>query len=95
MSLVLGGDSIILFTNSGMVQFKDIFIGTDTHLYKRASPMQPPSGMILQAETQKELDAFPLHYSYGCFICVLKRAHDLGRCLAHGLIGFHRWVGWA
>ena len=27
-------------------------------------------------------------------ISVLKRAHDLGRCLAHGLSGFHRWVGW-
>jgi IS5 family transposase len=27
-------------------------------------------------------------------ISVLKRAHNLGRCLAHGLIGFHAWVGW-
>lgn len=27
-------------------------------------------------------------------ISVLKRAHDLGRCLAHGLTGFHSWVGW-
>jgi IS5 family transposase len=27
-------------------------------------------------------------------ISVLKRAHDLGRCLAHGLSGFQRWVGW-
>jgi IS5 family transposase len=27
-------------------------------------------------------------------ISVLKRAHDLGRCLAHGLPGFHCWVGW-
>jgi IS5 family transposase len=27
-------------------------------------------------------------------ISVLKRAHDLGRCLAHGPTGFHRWVGW-
>lgn len=28
-------------------------------------------------------------------ISVLKRAHDLGRCLAHGLNGFQCWVGWA
>jgi len=28
-------------------------------------------------------------------ISVLKRAHNLGRCLAHGLTGFHSWVGWA
>ena len=27
-------------------------------------------------------------------ISVLKRAHDLGRCLAHGSTGFHCWVGW-
>ncbi len=27
-------------------------------------------------------------------ISVLKRAHGLGRCLAHGLTGFHCWVGW-
>lgn len=27
-------------------------------------------------------------------ISVLKRAHDLGRCLAHGLTGFQTWVGW-
>jgi len=27
-------------------------------------------------------------------ISVLKRAHDLGRCLSHGLTGFQCWVGW-
>jgi transposase, IS5 family len=27
-------------------------------------------------------------------ISVLKRAHDLDRCLAHGLTGFQCWVGW-
>ena len=27
-------------------------------------------------------------------ISVLKRAHRLGRCLAHGLTGFQCWVGW-
>ena len=27
-------------------------------------------------------------------ISILKRAHGLGRCLAHGLAGFHGWVGW-
>lgn len=28
-------------------------------------------------------------------ISVLKRAHDLSRCLAHSLNGFQCWVGWA
>lgn len=40
MSLVPGGDSTLLFTNSGMVQFKDVFIGTDTRPYKRAVDSQ-------------------------------------------------------
>ncbi|MEK6750939.1 MAG: alanine--tRNA ligase-related protein, partial [Chloroflexota bacterium] len=40
MSLVPGGDATLLFTNSGMVQFKDVFIGTDTKPYKRAVDSQ-------------------------------------------------------
>ena len=40
MSLVPGGDSTLLFTNSGMVQFKDVFIGTDKKPYKRAVDSQ-------------------------------------------------------
>lgn len=35
-SLVPGGDQTLLFTNAGMVQFKDVFLGTDTRDYKRA-----------------------------------------------------------
>ncbi len=40
MSLVPGGDQTLLFTNSGMVQFKDVFLGTGKRPYSRVADSQ-------------------------------------------------------
>ena len=62
-SLVPGGDQTLLFTNSGMVQFKDVLTGAETRSYKRAVDYQRCLRVAGKHNDFEEVGRTPRHHT--------------------------------
>jgi alanyl-tRNA synthetase len=63
-SLVPAGDPTLLFTNSGMVQFKDVLTGRDTRSYKRAVDYQRCLRVAGKHNDFEEVGRTPRHHTF-------------------------------
>ncbi len=62
-SLVPAGDQTLLFTNSGMVQFKEVFTGADTRSYTRAVDYQRCLRVAGKHNDFEEIGRSPRHHT--------------------------------
>ncbi|MCU0483283.1 MAG: alanine--tRNA ligase [Chloroflexi bacterium] len=62
-SLVPAGDQTLLFTNSGMVQFKDVLTGAETRSYKRAVDVQRCLRVAGKHNDFEEVGRTPRHHT--------------------------------
>ncbi len=62
-SLVPAGDATLLFTNSGMVQFKDVLIGAETRSYNRAVDYQRCLRVAGKHNDFEEVGRTPRHHT--------------------------------
>src|SRR3954447_1884786 len=62
-SLVPAGDPTLLFTNSGMVQFKDVLTGTETRSYSRAADYQRCLRVAGKHNDFEEVGRTPRHHT--------------------------------
>src|SRR5207302_166079 len=91
-SLVPAGDPTLLFTNAGMVQFKDVFLGLEQRPYRRAATVQ--KCMRVSGKHNDLEDVGPcgptseLHYDWGPQACTCGRA-DCSVALDNGC---GRWL---
>jgi alanyl-tRNA synthetase len=63
-SLVPAGDATLLFTNSGMVQFKDVLIGAETRSYSRAVDYQRCLRVAGKHNDFEEVGRTPRHHTF-------------------------------
>ena len=63
-SLVPGNDPTLLFTNAGMVQFKDVFLGTDKRDYNRAATSQKSMRVSGKHNDIEEVGPSPRHHTF-------------------------------
>jgi alanyl-tRNA synthetase len=63
-SLVPGNDPTLLFTNSGMVQFKDVFLGLDNRPYRRATTSQKCMRITGKHNDLENVGPSPRHHTF-------------------------------
>lgn len=63
-SLVPANDPTLLFVNAGMVQFKDVFLGTDKRDYKRAVSSQRSLRVSGKHNDIEEVGPSPRHHTF-------------------------------
>src|SRR5258708_10285297 len=63
-SLVPGSDPTLLFTNAGMVPFKDTFLGLETRPYVRAASAQRVLRVSGKHNDLEEVGVSPRHHTF-------------------------------
>lgn len=63
-SLVPGNDPTLLFTNAGMVQFKDVFLGLDKRPYTRATTAQKSMRIAGKHNDLDNVGPSPRHHTF-------------------------------
>lgn len=63
-SLVPGNDPTLLFTNAGMVQFKDVFVGTEKRGYSRATTAQKCMRVSGKHNDLENVGPSPRHHTF-------------------------------
>src|SRR5919109_2676545 len=63
-SLIPGNDPTLLFTNAGMVQFKDTFLGLEERPYKRATTSQKCMRVSGKHNDLENVGPSPRHHTF-------------------------------